>query len=196
MVTPWFAAGAGIVIAAALAVDSPSALTYAPHSPGIRCADRDCLGPAPDQAPDLATATPGVSIATGAAPGEGPATGPGTPGASAPAYQVGYQILCRWPSGFLAEITVPAGLKAGAWSLRFSFPSAHVDRVWGARWQPSGNGDSGTATGPWRGSGPAPGRGDGPGSGRLRGRQMWVSATGTPTSPSGCTLNGDGCHFG
>lgn len=30
LATPWFAAGAGIVIAAVLAVDSPTALTYGP----------------------------------------------------------------------------------------------------------------------------------------------------------------------
>jgi hypothetical protein len=202
MVTPWFAAGAGMVIAAALAVDSPSALTYAP-SPVVRCTATGCPGPAPGHVPGLATASPGVSIASGAAPGEGPASGPagGTSGSANQAvYQVGYQILRRWPSGFLAQITLPSSVKPGGWSLQFSFPAARVDRVWGARWQPSGNGDSGTANGPsgWgapgRGSGDGAGGGAGPG--RLGGRRLVVSATGTPTSPSGCSLDGDGCRFG
>ena len=200
LVTPWFAAGAGIVIAAALAVDSPSALTYAPNGPGVRCAASGCPGTVPSRGPDLATATPGVPIASGATPGEGAETGPagrGAPGEPGPAYQVGYEILRRWPSGFLAEITLPPNLKSGSWSLWLSFRSAHIDRVWGARWRPSGNGGSGTASGPWhrgqQGTGPGP---DGPGSGRPGDRQLTISATGTPASPSGCSLDGKNCRFG
>jgi hypothetical protein len=206
MVTPWFAAGAGIVIAAALAVDSPSALTYAPSGPDVNCHAGGCTGAAPGRGPDLATATPGLQIATGAAPGEGPAAGPG--GASGPAggsgagpaYRVGYQILRRWPSGFTALMTLPGNLGPGAWTLQFTFASAHVDRVWGARWQPSGSGDGGTATGPWRWGAPGPGgnggQGGNGGAGQLSGSQLMVSANGTPTSPSGCTLDGQSCRFG
>src|SRR5260370_24345978 len=36
LATPWFAAGAGIVIAAVLAVDSPAALPYGPTFPRSR----------------------------------------------------------------------------------------------------------------------------------------------------------------
>jgi hypothetical protein len=199
MVTPWFAAGAGIVIAAALAVDSPSALTYAPGGPGVRCAATGCTGTAPSHGPDLATATPGVPIAGGAAPGEGTETGPAGPG---PVYQVGYQLLRRWPSGFLAMITLPANIRPGAWSLQFTFPSAHVARVWGARWQPFSNGNGGTATGPSDAPGPGPGGGrggggeGGAGPGHLGSLQLMVSAAGTPTTPSGCTLDGKSCRFG
>ena len=53
LLTPWFAAGAGVVIAAALAVDSPAALTYAPNSPGLRCAASGCVRPSPGHAPAL-----------------------------------------------------------------------------------------------------------------------------------------------
>jgi hypothetical protein len=205
MVTPWFAAGAGIVIAAALAVDSPSSLTYAPSGPGVRCAETGCTGTAPGRGPDLATATPGVPITGGAAPGEGPKTGPAGPG---PVYQVGYELLRRWPSGFLAMISLPANIRPGAWSLQFTFASARVDRVWGARWQPFNNGNGGTATGPsgWGGPGPGGDGGGGPGwgggagggsgPGHLGSGQLTVSATGTPATPSGCTLDGKRCRFG
>src|SRR5262249_17804198 len=49
MVTPWFAASAGIVIAAALAVDSPAALMYVPNAPVVHCLASGCPGPASGQ---------------------------------------------------------------------------------------------------------------------------------------------------
>src|SRR5215831_4950356 len=42
LATPWFAAGAGIVIATVLAVDSPTALTYGPTFPVERCPVQGC----------------------------------------------------------------------------------------------------------------------------------------------------------
>ncbi len=192
MVTPWFAASAGIVIAAAMAVDSPAALTYAPSSPGVRCPTSGCSSPAPGHGPALATASPGVALDTpGAEPGRVAAGSGPHPGAAAGAgavYQVGYQIIRRWPSGFVAMITMPGDLNPGTWSLQFAFPAARVDRVWGALWQPSDNGHGGTALGPWQWHGPAPG---GP-----EARQLTVSATGAPTDPSGCKLDGFSCSFG
>jgi len=195
MVTPWFAAGAGIVIAAALAVDSPAALTYVPTDPGVRCPVSGCTGAAPGHGPDVAAATPGEPLPAGSGPRVGVASGPAPQNGSGPAYQVGYRVVRRWSSGFLATITLPADMRPGPWSLQLAFPSAHVDRVWGARWAPSGNGDAGTATGPWPGHGRA--RGDGGGdSGRPDDDQVRISATGTTTTPSACRLDGVNCRFG
>jgi cellulose binding protein with CBM2 domain len=190
MVTPWFAAGAGIVIAAALAVDSPAALTYVPTDPGVRCPVSGCTGGVPGHGPAVAAATPGVPLPAGSGPriGADPA-GPASQGGAGPAYQAGYQVVRRWSSGFLASITMPANMRLGPWSLQLAFPSAHVDRVWGARWQPSGNGDAGTATGSW----PGPGRGRGGGADD---GQVVISATGTATTPSACRLDGVSCRFG
>src|SRR5258707_8738625 len=72
----------------------------------------------------------------------------GRPGQAHRGDLVGYQVVRRWPSGFMAVITIPAAARARALSLRFAFPAAHVDRVWGARWQPFRDGDGGTANGP------------------------------------------------
>jgi hypothetical protein len=193
LVTPWFAAGAGVVIAAALAVDSQAALTYAPNSPGVpgvRCAVSGCGSPAPDRAPAVATASPGVPFLSGTPRREGPAASPGPPSGPGAVYQLGYQVIQRWDSGFVAVITLPGKAKPGAWNLQLSFPSARVDRVWGALWQPSGPGDAGTALGPW------PWRGHGPGHGKPDDRQLMLSVTGVPTSPSGCRLDGSACSFG
>src|SRR6516162_4927863 len=46
MVTPWLAASAGIVIAAALTVGSPAALIYVPNGPAVRCPASGCPGAA------------------------------------------------------------------------------------------------------------------------------------------------------
>ena len=190
MVTPWFAAGAGIVIAAALAVDSPAALTYVPTDPGVRCPVSGCTGAVPGHGPGVSAATPGRPLPPRSGPRAGVTSGPAGQGGGGPAYQVGYQVVRRWSSGFLATITLPAGMKAGPWSLQLAFPSAHVDRIWGAQWHPSGNGDAGTATGPW------PGRGPGRGAGQPAGGQVKISATGTATTPSACRLDGVSCRFG
>jgi hypothetical protein len=190
MMTPWFAAGAGIVIAAAMAVDSQAALTYAPSGPGVRCSVSGCVSPAPGHLPDLATAHPGVALKTpGAEPAgtEAASSGP-RPGAQA-GYQLGYQIIRRWQSGFVAMITMPPDLKRGTWNLQFGYPSARVERVWGALWQPWRNGDGGTALGPWQWRGA-----DGPNGPDAR--QLKVAATGRPTIPSRCRLDGISCGYG
>jgi hypothetical protein len=194
MITPWFAAGAGVVIAAALAVDSPAALTYAPNSPVVRCPASGCVSPVPDHLPGVTAVSPGVPLAGGGGQG-GPAASTRQPGGATAVYQVGYQVIRRWPSGFVAVITLPGNAKPGAWSLQLAFPSARVDRVWGAQWQPSGPGHAGTARGPWPSRDPGPqGRGQGPEG--LDNHQLMVSATGMPTYPSGCRLDGSSCHFG
>jgi hypothetical protein len=196
MLTPWFTASAGIVIAAALAVDSPAALTYVPNAPGVRCPASSCAGSAPSQ-PDVATASPGVRLKTGPAPGTATSAGPGHRHVAGAAYQLGYQVVRHWQGGFAAMITLPGDLPPGPWSLRLAFPSARVDQVWGAIWQPSGDGGAGTATGSWppvRGHDrDIPGLDGGPG---LDARQLVIFATGRPTRPSGCSLDGARCDFG
>jgi hypothetical protein len=193
MATPWFAAGAGMVIAAAVAVDSPAALTYGPAAPGVRCPAGGCASPAPGHRPGLATANPGVPLkAPGAAAGGDAAANPGAPRGEAAGggagYRLGYEVIKRRPAGFTAIITMPSDLKPGPWSLEFGFPAARIDGVWGAVWQPSGDGQAGTALGPWQWGGQAPG---GPGA-----HQLIVRATGTPSAPSSCELDGMSCTFG
>lgn len=191
LATPWFAAGAGIVIAAVLAVDSPTALTYGPTFPSDRCPAHGC-GSAPGHPPGQATtATPRIALkAPGPEMKGGVAAGSSRHGRAAQGTLLGFQVVRRWPSGFLAVITIPWTARPGAWSLRFTFPAARVDHVWGARWQPSADGNGGTARAlrPWPGQSPG-----------THGRdpdQVTVSATGTPTSPSGCALDGMRCRFG
>ncbi len=157
LATPWFAAGAGIVIAAALAVDSPTALTYGPPDPGERCPVQGCGTQPPPAQP--ATASPGVALKAPGLQMKGGETAPGRQHRRADHddFLLGYQIVRRWSWGFVAVITIPGDVRPGGWNLRLAFPAAHVDRVWGARWRPSGDGNGGTADGPVPGPATPPG---------------------------------------
>jgi hypothetical protein len=192
LLTPWFAAGAGIVIAAAVAVGSPAALTYSQAGPSVHCSVSNCTGPAP-QRPAVTTASPGVALKVSGGHGRGAASagsaraGAATSGGAA-GYQLGYQVIGHRRRAFIAIITLPGDLKPGTWSLAFAFSSARVKRVWGALWQPSGNGNGGTALGPTQWAGRPPGT--------AGARQFLVLAKGASKAPSNCTLNGVSCSFG
>jgi hypothetical protein len=199
-VTPWFAAGAGIVIAAALAVNTPTALTYGPSGPGGLCTTHSCTGARRGQPPEVATATPGVAIKDPSADAKGAGSAPAQPGVSAMNSELSYQIVWSTERGFAALITMPGAGKTG-WSLQFAFPGAHVRNVMGAQWRPSRDGAGGTAVGPLRSqkrssptSGPEP-SGTSARPATPDEDQMVVIATGRPQTPSSCTLDGISCHF-
>jgi hypothetical protein len=167
LVTPWFAAGAGIVVAAALALNSPRAmLTYRPNT--SPCSGCTAAGALP-------SAQPGVQIKS--AHVDGRAARP-----AAPALTVGFQVI-RGPSGTFSEtITIPRGQARNGWRLSFRLPGRTITQVWDALWQPSGPG-GGLASMPGDAGGPV-------------GRSFQVFARGTPVTPSGCLLNGHPCRFG
>jgi len=207
LVTPWFAAGAGFVIAAALALNSPhTVLTYRPNTQ--RCSI--CTRPTP-QPGSLASATPGVKIKrarpaparhAGKSTGHGPAAGP----------EVGFRVVWRKYGEFGAIVTIPARPARQDWSLQFAIPGTRITQVWGAQWQPAPGAHGGLArmlTGPPGPPGqPGPSDSPGPGQngltsapGNQGGRQpdnvrFLVVAVGNPRTPDGCVLNQAACHFG
>lgn len=204
LVTPWFAASAGVVIAVALAIRAPHAtLSYGPNQNGLtnpRCPPQDCASPTSGPGA-LATASPGQKLRTG--PGQDhrpkPGTGVGSHDGAGPSHGhavVGFKVVDRSPWGFTAVVTVPAADRQRNWNLRLSFPDARVESVAGAQWVPSGNG-GGTAYGTWHqsdGVDRSPGSQDaqipalGPG-------QFMIFATGRPEAPVGCRLDGARCEF-
>jgi hypothetical protein len=179
------------VIAAAVAVGSPAALTYSPSSPVLRCSQSGCVSPSPDH-PDVATASPGVALKVGGGHGHGAAarsasSGAGKAGGQA-RYRVGYRVIRHGRHRFVALITMPGDLKPGPWSLAFAFSSARVEQVWGAQWRALADGEGGTALGApgWAGDAlgwPAPG-------------QLVLTGRGAPAAPTSCRLNGARCSFG
>ncbi len=199
MVTPQFAAGAGIVIAAMLAVDVPhAALTYGPNPPVRECGEQVCATPKP--APGgLATSKPSIKLKQAhrkAAPPKPKAAPPKravTAPKPAPAIRhsrghvvIEYRTIRAQASGFIAMITITGRDKPGAWTLAFTFADAQVQHVWGAQWQPDSNGDGGVATGQ-----PESWPGQKAGTSRIV-----IIATGHSSTPSSCSFDGASCRFG
>jgi hypothetical protein len=192
MVTPQFAAGAGIVIAAMLAMDVPhAALTYGPNPPVRECVEQVCATPKP--APGgLAASKPSIKLKQAqrkAAPARAAVTAP----KPAPAIRhsrrhvvIEYRTIRAQASGFIAMITIKGRVKPGAWTLTFTFADAQIQHVWGAQWQPDSNGDGGVATGQ-----PEAWPGQKAGTSRIV-----IIATGRSSTPRSCSFEGATCRFG
>ncbi len=142
VMTPTFAAGLGVVVAAFLAANmSRTVLHFSAPIPGNRCSAGDCHAQQPHGG-TLASARPGVHITPSAPSASGPATGlqPGsTPsvagGSGAPQPSVGsqpvsitYQQVEHWPGGFADQITISGlgGTGARSWSLAFGYPGSRI----------------------------------------------------------------------
>jgi hypothetical protein len=213
LVTPWFAAGVGIVIAAMLALATPrhAVLSYGPLDPGVPCQNSRCATVVPAHG-SLASARPGVQLElpeirrapavpdAAGQPGARPRPArPARPARSARSARsarpasarsassagatVHYAVLPQGNGTFLAVITVRSSKKLGNWSLEFVIPGARISDVWGARWQPSARGDGGVASGH-----PWPWTRSGPGMAKIV-----IFATGKPRPPASCTFDGGSC---
>jgi hypothetical protein len=182
LVTPWFAAGAGFVIAAALSLNSPRTfLTYRPSTtPGTSCAD--C------QPAAVPTARPGVQIRS-ANPAR---VGGGRRAAAAPAVgpAVPFHLGAEHNGVFSVTFMLPAGQVARPWKLRFELPGRSITEVVGAGWRPNAGEDGGVAAALGQGQGQYVSPVD------PAGVSFLVSAAGPPVRPTGCLLDGRACHFG
>ncbi len=195
VVTPTFAAGLGVVIAAAMSYPmTRTVISYGGTPPvgGSPCQAADCGTGTPDGSGSLATANPGSQLAPPAPAAthpdpSAPATSGAGPDATGPAPVMRYQTLHQWQSGFIGQVTITAsGGSLATWQLRLSYQSAHIIGVWGGNWSPSG--DHTVLVTPESGSEPSPG-----GGGSV---QVILAVDGTPGPPSGCTFDGRACRTG
>jgi hypothetical protein len=195
VVTPTFAAGLGVVIAAAMSYPmTRTVISYGGTPPvgGSPCQAADCGTGTSDGSQSLATANPGSRLAP-SAPGathpdpSAPATSGGGAVASGTLPVMQYRTLRQRQSGFIGQvtITVPGGSPA-SWQLRLSYRSARITAVWGGNW--SASGDHTVLVTPDSGSGSDHGGGDSV--------QVIFSVDGTPGPPSGCTFDGRACRTG
>jgi hypothetical protein len=173
--TPWFAVGAGLVLAASIALISPHAALTFPPSVGA-CGHGRCYG--------------------------GPATGPGraeplaqpearsqvrfqrvTRGRASP-ISVRYRLLVGQRKSFMAVILISSNKSLGKWTLRFDLPGIHVDSVMWAAWRSDGSGGLilAGAPMPW------------PRSGATQARIV-ISGSGNPRWPRRCVINAAHCTF-
>jgi Cellulose binding domain len=192
VVTPTFAAGLGVVIAATMAYPmTKTVISYGGTPPvgGNPCRLDGCVG-GTDGSGSPATASPGSLVGT-----PSPATtrpdpaAPLTPGAGVVAAGqplMQYQTLRQWGSGFIGQITISdsSGSAPGNWQLRLAYDSARIIGVWGGRW--SSSGDHAVLVTPESGDGNSRA-----GSGHI---QVVVVVSGHPGPPSGCAFNGQACR--
>jgi hypothetical protein len=205
LVTPWFAAGAGFVLAAGLWVYSPHTELKFPtaNAPyGVPCTTMQC-GPAGNG--QLATSSPSKRIVRQTTHGR--AAQPDVTGRHASNSGLTFTFAVPWQQndGFQALITVRGKHLPATWRLEFTMPGTHIRYVIGAQWQPSPNGDGGTAFAPQFGGGQGQdqnygqddGYGPNPGGYRRQGGSIsiLVMGSGTPGTPTNCVFNGASCTF-
>jgi hypothetical protein len=194
VVTPTFAAGLGVVIAAVLAYPmTRTVISYGGRPPaGVApCVGSGC-GTGTQDGGGTPAARPGKRLASPApaAKHPQPPAPSATGGASAPGPQpvMHFQTLNRWPGGFVGQITItgPGVQPSAHWQLRISYGSARIIGVWGGMWASSG--DHAVLVTPDSGNGPADGGGDGV--------QVVLAVSGSPGPPTGCAFDGRACRIG
>ena len=206
VVTPTFAAGLGVVVAAFLAANmSRTVLHFSAPLPSNQCTAGGCHAKEPHGG-TLASARPGVHITPKAPATSGPAAAPepgstgsaagGSNGPQASAdrkepLSITYRQLDEWPGGFADQITISglSGTRPHDWSLGFSYPGARIAGVQGARWEPGSGGSTGVVA---RGVAWPGWAQENSGTARAR---LTVIVNGRPGPPSGCTFDGEPCTF-
>src|SRR5215470_10346553 len=128
VVTPTFAAGLGVVIAAGMAYPmTKTVISYggAPPAGGEPCLTAGCAG----DGGGLATASPGQRLempppaATSPDPAASPAPSGGGTVAAGPPPVMQYQTLRQWESGFFGQVTITdsGGSAQDGWQLRLTY---------------------------------------------------------------------------
>ncbi len=202
LVTPWFAAASGFVIAASLWIYAPQAHLQFPSGSAIRT--QPCIGAcsspsSQDRSRRLATSGKGrlteprkSGKRAGAAPNVGRHSRSAVSGLT-----FSYYVLPSQQGGFNLMIRVVGQRAIKDWRLAFSLPGDRIHKVSGAVWQRTSR-HSGTASGngqqgQWPGN---DGAGDQlSGGDHQYGFTFFVSGNGSPAGPTDCVYNGQTCVF-
>jgi hypothetical protein len=202
VVTPTFAAGLGIVVAAALAFPMQTVFSYvAPGAigqGGLRCGQDGCSHqPLPTGKPEPFGAAGGTlnpSAPASAKPADagdgsptpsGQQTGTGDTTVAEP--QLSYKITSKWQGGFWGQITItfPGAVPAN-WHLRFGYPGGHILGMNpNSRLAPNGHAAVVRSTDYATGTGP---------DGRIF--AVGVGVQGVPMHPARCSFDGRPCRIG
>lgn len=203
VVTPTFAAGLGVVVAAVLAYPVQTVFSYvAPGAigpGGLRCGQNGCSHVSlPTGKPEPFGASGGALNPSSPA-SAGPADNNGGPAAPSGQQSGGgggttvaqphlsYKITSKWQGGFWSQITITfSGAVPSNWHLRFGYPGGHILGMNpDSHLAPNGHAavvrssDYATGTGP-----------DG------RTFAVGVGVQGIPTHPARCSFDGQSCHIG
>ncbi len=183
LLTPWFAASTGFVIAAGMWLYSPHASISFPSAIGtVHCQLRGCLTPGGDGSGSLASSAPGRRLPT-----KHRHTGQEAAGRNGAAgLRFTFAVLYHEHQSFGAIITISGKRSLGSWHLAFRLPGTQIQNVFSAEWLPLASNDGGTAS-PFDGT-----------LGRLAdqgGVRFQVFGTGRLTRPTDCVFDGAACTF-
>jgi hypothetical protein len=189
LVSPWFAAGAGFLIATAAFIVAPRGELEFPNNAikVTHCSQAACQATTSQGIVPLTEPSEQIKVATATA----------TSGLT-----VDYYVLWQQRGAFSMEITLTGKRASGPWQLDFVIPGGFITSVEGATWQRSGldgvaaHGSS-TAAGGGSRDGQGGDAGDGSSqfdadSGDVR---LIVTGDGTASPPAGCLYNGTQCRF-
>ncbi len=195
VVTPTFAAGLGVVVAATLAYPMQTVFSYvapgASGQGGLVCAQDGCTHhsgrgkPYPFGVGDgTLPSSPGSAEPGNHSPGQHTGSGGGSAIAQP---RLTYKVTGRWQGGFWGRITITfPGAAPPEWRLRIGYPARHIQRI-----KPSGHLAPGGHGALVRSTDYSGGRGP-----RDRTFTVGVSVQGSPVRPGKCWFNGRHCHFG
>jgi hypothetical protein len=208
LMTPWFAAATGSVIAASLWIYSPHPqLTYPGDAIGrVPCTTSGCGSPGDRQGTGGSLTTRSRQPLTQPYKSAVPAKTRTRTRASTAASGLtfGYSVRPAADGKFWLTVTITGKHPVKDWQLAFVLPGAHIQSVYNADWHAAG-GDGGTASqftgGPGGGGSgntdPVGDRGDyGPGGTDDPPLVFFtVLASGKPVGPADCSFDGAKCTF-
>jgi hypothetical protein len=207
LMTPWFAAAAGSVVAASLWIYSPHPqLSFAIGN--APCKTSDCGSDVNPQSAGRLAIKSGQRVTQqqhkSAESPKGSTREPARTAASGLAFS--YVVQPAADGHFWLTVTITGKRPIKDWQLAFVLPGAHIQSVHGAAWHPAG-GDGGTASqftgvpGPQHGGPPGGGSGQGNPGGYGNGGTddttvfFTVLASGKPVGPADCSFDGASCTF-
>jgi hypothetical protein len=192
LVSPWFAAGAGVVIATGVIIYTPhTKFDFGNAIHVIHCRQAQCAPVTPQSGAGLPAGVDGGRVTAS------PRAISVTAGMS-----FWYQVLDRTQTGFIMQITIRASHSFGPWKLSFVIPGATDVYVPDARWVQSGT-DGGTASNYFSGTESSDyaqisGHQSGAAAGSSRNGYtvgFQVRGSGTPRAPTHCFYDGVACQF-
>ena len=199
VVTPTFAAGLGVVVAAVLAYPMQTVFSYvAPGASGpggLLCTEGGCghqSGPGKPSPLGVGGGALGPSAPGPAEPGhDGSQASPvpqrgGGGGAAIAEPKLSYKITSKWEGGFWGRITITfPGTVPARWSLRIGYPTGHILGMNPAS-HLAPNGHAVVVRSTDYPGGPGPDR---------HTFALGVGVQGVPTHPGRCSFNGRACHI-
>lgn len=190
LVSPWFAAGAGVVIATAAIVVVPHDMSFQGAIRIHHCKQLGCTVVSPEGVAPAKPAGTGLQL-TPSPSSTSPLTG----------MTFSYQVVDQNQFGFIMQMTIRSRHSLGDWKLSFVIRGASDVFVLGARWQQSGTngGIASNYIGVTESVGYSSISGknsDGVGSSQNGYTvQFQVHGTGAPSTPVECSYDGYACTF-